>query len=493
MPGGRRAITVFGVTAEQRAARGGPPAGAAPVDPLAVMRSRAYLRLLVLAVALGVPIAAAAYWFLKLTELAQQWTFVAAPKALGFPAAPLWWPLLPLTVSGLLVGLAIRYLPGRGGESPAEGFHAGGLPLPATLPGIALAALASIGLGAVIGPEGPLVALGGGLAYLAVSLGRRDVPRQTAAVIAATGSFAAISTLLGTPLAGAFLLMEASGAGGLLATAVLLPGLLGAGVGALIFTGLDALTGYGTFSLVIPDLPKAGAPTLAEFGWAIGIGLIAAVLCSGIRWLAVLIRDSIASRLVPYTVLLGVIIAGFTILYTSATGHAASDVLFSGQAALPRVVDSRATYTVGALLLLLACKGIAYLAALGGFRGGPTFPAMFLGAVGGIALSHLPGMPLVAGVAMGVGAMTAGMLRLPMTAVLLATLLLGSDAFPVIPLVIVAVVVCYVTVLRLSPGQQAAATPSPQPGAAAPVGAVPPPRQSEPVPDRHPPPPPPDR
>ena len=87
------------------------------------------------------------------------------------------------------------------------------------------------------------------------------------------GSFAAISTLFGTPLAGAFLLLEASSVGGMVATAALLPGLLGAGVGALVFTGLDSLTGFGTFSLAVPDLPAAGTPTLAEFGWAVVIGL----------------------------------------------------------------------------------------------------------------------------------------------------------------------------------------------------------------------------
>ncbi|HEV7212046.1 MAG TPA: chloride channel protein [Blastococcus sp.] len=465
------------MAADHGAGRDGRPPAAA--DPLAVMRSRAYLRLLVLAVMLGVPIAAAAFWFLKLTDLLQHWAFVAAPEGLGFSAAPLWWPLVPLAAAGLLVGLTIRYLPGHGGESPADGFTAGGFALPVTLPGIALAAVASIGLGAVIGPEAPLIALGGGLAYLAVRLGRKDVPRQTAAVVAATGSFAAISTLLGTPLAGAFLLMEAASAGGMLATAVLLPGLLGAGVGSLIFTGLDALTGYGTFSLAIPGLPKAGAPTFAEFGWAVGIGLVAAVLCVGLRWLARRVRDSITGHLVLGTVLLGLAIAGFTILYAWTTGHAAADVLFSGQTALPHVVDTQATYSVGALTLLLACKGLAYVAALGGFRGGPTFPAMFLGAVGGIALSHLPGLPLVAGVAMGLGAMTAGLLRLPMTAVLLATLLLGSDAFPVIPVVIVAVVVCYITVLRLSPGQPAP-TPSPQAHTPAPDGDLPTPRHPEP-------------
>src|SRR4051812_20061705 len=168
------------------------------------MRTRRYLVLLVLAVALGVPIAFAAYWFLKLTELLQHWAFVDLPHAVGFAAEPTWWPVLPLAVAGLLVALVIRHLPGDGGESPADGFQAGGgPPQPSALPGIFLAALASIGLGAVIGPEMPLIALGGGLAYLAVWLVKRDVPRQTAAVVAAAGSFAAISTLLGTPLAGA--------------------------------------------------------------------------------------------------------------------------------------------------------------------------------------------------------------------------------------------------------------------------------------------------
>jgi len=76
---------------------------------------------------------------------------------------------------------------------------------------------------------------------------------------------------------------------------------------------------------------------------------------------------------------------------------------------------------------------------------------MFLGAAGGIALSHLPGLPLVAGTAMGIGTMCAVMLKLPMTSVLLATLLMLSDGLAVMPLVIVAVVVGYVVSVRLSP------------------------------------------
>ena len=126
-------------------------------------------------------------------------------------------------------------------------------------------------------------------------------------------------------------------------------------------------------------------------------------------------------------------------------------MLFSGQSALPPLVQHAASYTVGALLLLLLCKGLAYSVSLASFRGGPTFPALLIGAAGGIAMSHLPGLPMVAGVAMGIGAMSVVMLTLPLTSVLLATLLLGSDGLAVMPLVIVAVVVAYVTAARITP------------------------------------------
>jgi hypothetical protein len=59
--------------------------------------------------------------------------------------------------------------------------------------------------------------------------------------------------------------------------------------------------------------------------------------------------------------------------------------------------------------------------------GGPTFPALLLGAAGGIAMSHLPGLPMIAGAAMGIGAMSAVMLTLPLTSVLLPVVLLPSD------------------------------------------------------------------
>jgi H+/Cl- antiporter ClcA len=423
-----------------------------PADTLALLRSRSYLMLLVLAGLLGVLVSVVAYGFLAMVSKLQGWIFSSLPGGLGFHGEPLWWPILPLVLAGVLVGMTIRYLPGKGGRSPADGFQMGeGPPSPIELPGIVFAALATLSLGVILGPEAPLIALGGGLGVCAVRLLKRDAPDRTRTVVAAAGSFAAISTLLGSPLLGAFLLMEASGLGGAMLELVLVPGLLAAGVGALVFTGLNAWTGLGTFSLAIPHLPHVGSPTGAGFLWAVAIGIMAALAGPAIRWLALLLRPHAERRILLAAPVAGLAVAGLAIAYAAATGKGSSEVLFSGQSALGPFVTHTASYTVGALLLLMACKGIAYALSLSSFRGGPTFPAMFLGAVGGVALSHLPGLPLVDGVAMGIGAMTAVMLQLPLTAVLLATLLLASDGLAVMPLVIVAVVVAYVASARLTP------------------------------------------
>jgi H+/Cl- antiporter ClcA len=426
---------------------------ASVTDAVALLRTRQYLTLLLLAAILGAPIAAAAYWFLYLVNDLQKWIFQPdyLLKALGFHSEPIWWPIPMVGLAGVLVALAIRFLPGTGGHSPADGFQARGAPTPIELPGVVLAALASLALGAVIGPEAPLIAIGGGLAMGAVRAAKRDAPPQSLQVVAAAGGFAAISTLFGSPLSAAFLLMEASGLGGPTLGLVLVPGLLASGIGALIFVGLDEWTGHGTVSLAIPNLPHYAHPDAAQFAWAVAIGLAATVLGGVIRWLGLFLRPYVEGRVLLLTPVVGVAVGALAVAFAQGTGKSSSEVLFSGQSALPSLLENGATFSVGTLLLLLVCKGLAYGASLSGFRGGPTFPAMFTGAVGGIALSHLPGLPMVAGAAMGIAAMLCVMLGLPLTSVLVTTIFLGSDGIAVMPVVIVAVVVTYVARAHFSP------------------------------------------
>lgn len=435
-----------------------PPPG---IDPVAVMRSRPYIAALVLAAVLGVPISVLAYGFLALVAAVQRFVFIGLPnQVLGGPA-PAWWPVPWLVLCGLLTAMTIRYLPGTGGHSPAFGFKTGGgPPTGRELVGIVLAALTTLSLGAALGPEGPLIAIGGGLGALAVHLVKKDAPPMSLTIMASAGSFAAISTLLGSPVLGAFLIMEAAGIGGMTLSLMALPGLLASGVGALVFVGLDGWTGLGSFSLALPVVPPAVPPTLATLGWAVIMGAVGALLGWLIRWVALSLRPVVHLNRVLVTSALGLLIGLSAMAYQMISGNSFTQVLFSGQDALPELVANAADYSLGVLVLLIVCKTLVYGLSLSAFRGGPVFPSMFIGAALGIAASGLPGMNLAAGIGMGMGAMCAAMLRLPLTSTLLATLLLGVDGVAVTPQVVVAVAVAFViTNVLPAPGPTAPVAP----------------------------------
>jgi H+/Cl- antiporter ClcA len=405
---------------------------------------------LILAATLGIPISAVAYGFLALVSKIQEFLFDDLPGDLFTGEVPAWWPVPWLVLCGLLTGLTIRHLPGNGGHSPAFGFHTGGgPPVDKELPGIFLAALTTLSLGAVLGPEAPLIAIGGGLAALTVHLLKRDAPPMALTIMASAGSFAAISTLLGSPILGAFLIMEAAGISGVTLSLVALPGLLASGIGALVFVGLDNWTGLGSFSLALTSVPPGVDPTVATMAWALAVGAGAALLGWVIRWIGLSLRPVVHLNRVLVTACLGLLIGLTAMAYQLSSDNSFTQVLFSGQGALPELVRNAADYSVGVLILLAACKTLVYGVSLSAFRGGPVFPAMFIGATLGIALDGLPGMDLAPAIAMGIGAMCTAMLRLPLTSTLLATLLLGTDGVLVTPQVVVAVSVAYVVTMVL--------------------------------------------
>jgi H+/Cl- antiporter ClcA len=437
-----------------------PTPGSASPDPLAIVRTRSYVVLLLLGALVGVPVSFVAYFFLKGTQASQTWVFSTLPKLLGFTGVPTWWPIPILVVGGLLVALAIRYLPGTGGHVAAFGFKAGETQ-PIELPGVIAAAVVTLVSGAVLGPEAPLVAIGGGLAILIIHLVRRDAPAMAVLAIGAAGSFAAISTLLGSPLTAAFLLMESAGLGGPTLGIVMLPGLLAAGVGALIFVGLNSWTGYGTFSLAVPNIPHFARPDSAEFLWALAIGVAGAVVGIGLRRLGLWLLPAVERSRLLVTPAIGLGVGLLAVAFVEGSNKSLSYVLFSGQTALAPLIEHAGTFSVGALALLLVCKGLCYGGCLSSFRGGPVFPAVFLGAAGGILLSHLPGLPMIAGAAMGIAALLTVMMNgMPITSVLLVAVLFPSDAIALTPLVIVAVVVSHVLAVWLAPARADAPTPT---------------------------------
>ena len=161
---------------------------APPLDPGSLIRSRQYRVLLVFAAVIGVLVSLASWGFLELVYYIQHGVYKDLPSDLGYSSVPWWWPLPWLALAGMLTAFAILRLPGRGGHVPADGLKTGGAPTqPIELPGILLAALATLGLGLVLGPEAPLIAVGMGLGAWAIRLARKDAPDQVVALMAAAG------------------------------------------------------------------------------------------------------------------------------------------------------------------------------------------------------------------------------------------------------------------------------------------------------------------
>ena len=98
---------------------------------------------------LGVLVSFASWCFLELVHWIQQGVYQDLPELMGFYG----WAAPRAGGGWGAVGVVIVRLPGRGGHVPYAGMKAGAT-RPADLPGILLAAMASLGLGLVPGREG---------------------------------------------------------------------------------------------------------------------------------------------------------------------------------------------------------------------------------------------------------------------------------------------------------------------------------------------------
>ena len=327
---------------------------AAPVDPGSLIRSRQYRVLLVLAAMIGVLVSLASWSFLALVHEIQVGVYEDLPGELGYDTVPWWWPLPWLALAGVLTALAILRLPGHGGHVPADGLKTGGGPTqPIELPGVLLAALATLGLGLVLGPEGPLIALGMGLAVLAVRLVRKDAPQQVLGLMAAAGSFAAISTVFGSPVIGAVILLEAAalGGGGPTLSVVLLPGLIAAGLGSLVFIGMGDWTGLSTSAWALSplDLPPYAGPDWGDFAWTIVLAIAAAVVVFVIVEIARLTTRLVSKQPFVLTVAAALVVGGLAIAFNQATDEPANAVLFSGEHAFESLFEDAPGLSLSAL------------------------------------------------------------------------------------------------------------------------------------------------
>jgi H+/Cl- antiporter ClcA len=414
----------------------------------------AYVRTLVLAALLGVPVAFAAVLFQTAIHDLIHLMWDVIPEELGWSEPSWWYVILVPGLAGLLVAAAVR-LPGHGGHSPLEGLGAEPI-APIALASILPAALATLGLGLVLGPEAPLIALGLALGALAVKLVRTE--GTAAQLLVFAGAFAAVAALFGGPLVAAFLLFEVTAASGKIPAQqigrALLPGFVAAGTGALVFTGVADWDGLHQANLALPSLPAYDSVRIADLFWCMLIAVAVSAIIVSIRHGAH--RIAAQSRQSPVVLLAvaGLAVGALAVAFRAATDRPVDLVLFSGQAELPDVI---AEGSAGVLLLLVVAKGLGYALSLGaGFRGGPVFPAIAIGvAAAMVAANVLPGLETTPAVAAGIAAGTTAVLRVPFTAVLLVSLLMGDSAFDVAPIAVLAAAVGWLAATALpSPEDQ---------------------------------------
>ena len=409
------------------------------------LTGRRYLRLIALGAAIGIPAALVAAGFLALVGQLEHLLWETLPQALGRASPPVYLVVGLPVIGALVVLLARRLLPGDGGHHPLDGLS--GAPTPAAYgPGVALAALGTLSFGAVLGPEAPLIALG---SVVGMSVSRFvELGPQEKAVLATAGSFAAIAALFGGPIVAGVLLVEAGVAMGASLIPMLLPGLVASAIGYVIFEGLGSWGGLNTVALTVPGLPAYNGTSVPDLLIGVAVGVLAALLIATVRRIGSgIARLGDEERRMAAVLVAGAAAVGLLAVAADLLGASSQDVLFSGEDSMATVV-AEGSLAIG--VVVLVAKALAYAISLGcGFRGGPVFPAIFLGtALASLAVVAFDVSPTLA-VAVGTAAGMAAMTRLLFSALVFSLLLVGTQGVDAMPAAVLAAAAAWVTTAAL--------------------------------------------
>jgi len=411
-----------------------PDAVPAPTAP------RELVRLTLLGALIGLPAGAVAFAFITVVHWLESWLWDDLPDALGVDQPP-WWLVLGLpTIGGALVHLA-RKLPGDGGHAPINGVSMGVMRT-ADAGSIALAALATLPFGLVLGPEGPLIALGGIVATTLTA--RARMAAQGRAALATAGSGAAVATLFGGPIVAGVFLLEGGAAAGIGAAAIplVIPALAAAAVGYTLVTGLGDWAGVHVAGMSVPDLPDYDNVLVRDMLVAVVVGVLAALVARGVRSFAAgVARQEARIGRLPLLVGGGLVV-GALALAARGLGADSQDVLFSGQNSIAPLVASSG----GVVVVLLIAKAVAYAITMGaGFRGGPIFPAIFLGVA--LATFAVVGFDMspTAAIAIGTAAGMTAMTRMVLSPLVFAGLLVGKAGLDALTLATLATISAWLT------------------------------------------------
>ena len=326
-----------------------------------------------------------------------------------------WWQVIGVpTAGGLLIGLFIHhFLPGGRPHAVADAIEAvalrsGRIGIRAGL-GAALASAASIGCGASVGREGPVVHLGAALSSRIAK--RLGLGRSLTINLVGCGVASAIAASFNAPIAGIFFALEV--VIGHYALTAFAPIVLASVTGTIV-----SRAHFGNFPAFI--IPGHQIVSALEFPAFALLGIVCAVAAI-IFMRSVGLVQSLAER-VPAPVWLRPAVAGALVGLIAlafpqvlGVGYGTTDAALKGQLAL------------WLLLALLAAKTAATAISLGlGFAGGVFSPSLFLGAMVGGAYGHIASAAFpalssgpTAYTLVGMGAVAGAVLGAPISTILM--------------------------------------------------------------------------
>lgn len=343
-------------------------------------RARTMLLLAPPALIIGVASSLILIVIMKVAAVLQSVLWTSLPSTVGLNASSPTWVILILTLTGIAVGLVIRYSPGHAGPDPATEPLIGAPVDTAALPGLIIALIIGLAGGVSLGPEHPVMAVN---IALAVAVGSRILPRVNALDWTILASAGTIGALFGTPVAAALIFSQTlSGNADIPLWDRLFAPLLSAAAGALT----TSLFFHPHFSLPIAHYSQM---QLAD----IFSGAIVAAIAIALGMVAVWCLPRLhrlMHRLKHPVLILGM--GGMIMGILGAVGG--NITLFKGLDEMQQMAFSQ-VFTVSDYLLFALIKLAALVvAAACGFRGGRIFPAVFVGVALGLMLhEHVEAVP----------------------------------------------------------------------------------------------------
>lgn len=343
-------------------------------------RARTMLLLSLPAVAIGIASSLILIMVMKIASVLQNLLWQRLPGTLGIAQDSPLWIIGVLTLTGIAVGLVIRFSQGHAGPDPAcEPLIGAPIP-PSALPGLIVALILGLAGGVSLGPEHPIITVN---IALAVAIGARLLPRVNRMEWTILASAGTIGALFGTPVAAALIFSQTlNGSNEVPLWDRLFAPLMAAAAGALT-TGLFF---HPHFSLPIAHYGQMEMTDILSGAIVAAIAIAAGMVAV---WCLPRLHAMMHQMKNPVFVL-G--IGGFILGILGVIGGPVS--LFKGLDEMQQMVANQAFSTSDYFLLAVIKLAALVVAAASGFRGGRIFPAVFVGVALGLMLhEHVPAVP----------------------------------------------------------------------------------------------------